>query len=106
MAVYVDMEISWPWQKNWPYGKVSHLYADMPEQLHKFAIEILGLKREWCSDHTQPDSRLLHYDLSPGKRKQALANGAIYDKKLLHRKKIESPLKRGRKKKGSKNLIE
>jgi hypothetical protein len=77
--MYVDLEIDWPVVPNWRFGKVSHLYGSPEWKLHQFAAE-LGLKREWCSDHTQPHSMLLHYDLSPGKRKQALAMGAIYDR--------------------------
>jgi|ERR1044072_1525400 hypothetical protein len=75
MPVYVDPPLEWPWTPRWPYRSVSHLYADTPEELHDFARSI-GLKRVWCSDHTQPDSRLLHYDLSPNKRKQAVRAGA------------------------------
>lgn len=74
--VYVDPLMAWPWQRNWQYGYVSHMYADTSEELHAFA-ESIGLKRRWCSDVTQPNSKLLHYDLSPGKRKQAVAAGAV-----------------------------
>lgn len=52
------------------------MYADTPEELHALAKSI-GLKREWCSDHTQPNSKLLHYDLNPNKRIQAIRAGAI-----------------------------
>jgi hypothetical protein len=76
MPVYVDPNFEWPKTKKWPYGSVSHMYADTPEELHELATKI-GLKRDWCSDVTQPDSTLLHYDLSPPKRKQAIAAGAI-----------------------------
>lgn len=76
MSVYVDPNLDWPKTRRWPFGSVSHMYADTPDELHAMARK-LGLKREWCSDVTQPDSDLLHYDLSPGKRLQALKNGAI-----------------------------
>jgi len=76
MPVYVDPNFEWPKSKKWPYGSVSHMYADTDEELHALAAKI-GLKRAWCSDVTQPDSTLLHYDLSPPKRKQAIAAGAI-----------------------------
>lgn len=76
MPVYVDPNFEWPKTKAWPFGSVSHMYADTDEELHALAVKI-GLKRVWCSDHTQPDSTLVHYDLSPAKRKQAIANGAI-----------------------------
>lgn len=76
MSVYVDPNLDWPITRKWPFGSVSHMYADTPEELHAFASR-LGLKRWWCSDKTQPNSKLLHYDLSPGKRKQAVAFGAL-----------------------------
>lgn len=76
MPVFVDPPMEWPVLPHWPYGWVSHLYADTPGELHEFA-ERIGLKRRWCSDHTQPNSRLLHYDLSPNKRRQAVRAGAV-----------------------------
>lgn len=76
MPVYCDPNFEWPKTKAWPFGSVSHLYADTEEELHALAAKI-GLKRTWCSDRTQPDSALLHYDLSPAKRKQAIAVGAV-----------------------------
>lgn len=76
MAVYVDPLLAWPSSKRWPYGWVSHLFGDTPSELHAFAQRI-GLKRHWCSDVTQPNSPVLHYDLSPGKREEALLHGAI-----------------------------
>ncbi len=76
MSVYVDPLFEWPKTRAWPYGFVSHLYADSEEELHEFA-ERLGMKRSWCSDKTQPGSRVLHYDLSPNKRRVAVSLGAV-----------------------------
>lgn len=76
MSVYVDPEMAWPRSAAWPYGAVSHMYADTPEELHAFA-ELMGLRRRWCSDHTQPGSRLLHYDLTPRRRRMAIRLGAL-----------------------------
>lgn len=76
MAVYVDPNLDWPKSRKWPFGSVSHMYADSPEELHRLAAR-LGLKRTWCSDITQPRSKLLHYDLSPRKREQAVRLGAL-----------------------------
>lgn len=76
MAVYVDPNLPWPRGRNWFWDSVSHMYADTPEELHAFAAR-LGLKRRWCSDRTQPGSGMLHYDLSPNKRIQAVAAGAV-----------------------------
>lgn len=75
MSVYVDPNFEWPKTKKWPYGSVSHMYADTEEELHKLAKKI-GLKREWCSDKTQPSSALLHYDLNPTRRIAAVKAGA------------------------------
>lgn len=74
--VYVDPNFEWPKSKRWPHGSVSHMYADTPEELHAFAKKI-GLRREWCSDHTQPTSALLHYDLNPTRRAVAVRRGAV-----------------------------
>lgn len=76
VAVYVDPNFEWPKSRKWPYGSVSHMYADTPSELHAFAARI-GLKRAWASDKTQPGSQLLHYDLSPAKREQAVRMGAV-----------------------------
>lgn len=76
MAVYVDPNMAWPPSKKWPFKSVSHMYADSVAELHTMAKR-LGLKRIWCSDHTQPNSDLLHYDLNASKRAQAVRFGAI-----------------------------
>jgi len=49
-----------------------HMYADTLEELHELAQRI-GLKRSWFQD----DPRLQHYDLTKGKRFQALRHGAV-----------------------------
>lgn len=73
MAVYVDPEGS-------SYGKIGrvefvcHMIADTPAELHAMA-EKIGLKRAYSQTsarHSYP-----HYDLSSGKRKQAIAAGAV-----------------------------
>lgn len=49
-----------------------HLTASTLEELHEFAARI-GLRRAWFQHH-----RILsHYDLTPARRKAALAAGAI-----------------------------
>lgn len=58
--IYIDDRKGW-----------CHLVADNIEYLHRFA-EGIGLKRQWFQDGKHP-----HYDLSPGKRAEALASGAI-----------------------------
>jgi len=53
----------------------SHLTADTEDELHAFARK-LGLRREW---YQGPDEHgdLWHYDLTAGKRQQALKLGAL-----------------------------
>ena len=48
-----------------------HMYADSLEELHSLATKI-GLRREWFQDQVLP-----HYDLTEGKRFQAVRFGAI-----------------------------
>lgn len=66
MTVYIDDVFI-------PYGrmKMCHMIADTKEELHAMADK-LGLKREWFQD-----GRIWHYDISKGKRAEAIANGAI-----------------------------
>lgn len=92
MPTFIDPLLKWPKTKVWKWGWVSHLYADTAEELHEFAAR-LGLKREWCSDHTQPGSKLLHYDLNPSKRTRAVVLGAIevsHEHKLAYYRTIEA----------------
>jgi hypothetical protein len=74
MTVYVDEARD--------YGEVArcrglrwtrwaHLTADSREELHRFAAR-LGLRRAWFQDHPVG----WHYDITPGKRAQALRLGA------------------------------
>jgi hypothetical protein len=76
MAVYVD-DVGIPaavrngeivHQDRW-----SRLLADTPRELHAFATGPLGLRRSYFQDHWPHP----HYDLTSGKRQQALAKGAI-----------------------------
>jgi hypothetical protein len=54
-------------------GKPScHMATDgEPEELHRFA-ESIGLRRSWYQG-----GRLGHYDLTPSKRRLAVAKGAV-----------------------------
>ncbi|MDP2663345.1 MAG: DUF4031 domain-containing protein [Dehalococcoidia bacterium] len=72
MTVYIDeLEPCIPTAK-WRWGMSCHLFADNLPELHQFAQRI-GLKRAWFQD------RLFfpHYDLTAGRRKVALNNGAV-----------------------------
>ena len=54
----------------WRYDKVCHLLADSEEELVEFAARI-GLNPSWIQR-----GKLLHFDLTEGKRKAAVAAGA------------------------------
>lgn len=55
-------------------GKSCHMMADTEEELHEMARRI-GLKREW--HQASPPHRRSHYDLTPARRKPAVACGTI-----------------------------
>jgi hypothetical protein len=67
VTVYVDEAI-------WSFGrmKMCHMMADTLDELHDFA-QRLGMKREWF----QNKDRFPHYDVSKGKREQAIRMGAV-----------------------------
>lgn len=73
MTVYVDALFVWPGAKR-PFDKGScHLTATTDEELHAFA-ERLGMCRGWFQPHLVAN----HYDLTPARRKRALALGAVF----------------------------
>jgi len=80
MAVYVDELHNFGWR----LGPSCHLTADTNEELHAFAARI-GLKRSWFQKSTSGP----HYDLTVGKRVQAVAAGAleITDKEAVEKMK-------------------
>lgn len=72
MSVYVDPAGSAPGRR----GRVifcCHMFADSVEELVKFARGI-GLRRSWLQGGNQ--GRLPHFDLTAGKRAEAVAAGA------------------------------
>lgn len=75
MTVYVDDGFCGPpgsWGK-WTGG--GHMQADTVEELHAFA-ERLDLKRAWFQQGSRGNVTA-HYDLTAGKREQAIALGAV-----------------------------
>lgn len=68
MAVYVDQSRDWGWR----LGPSCHLIADTLDELHAFAARI-GMKRSWFQNKASGP----HYDLTVGKRAQAVALGAV-----------------------------
>lgn len=73
--IYVDFQQDCVPNRRWNWTTVSHLTCDPTDDLaplHRFA-ESIGLKRSWF----QPRGGIMpHYDLTPGKRQQALKAGA------------------------------
>ena len=73
--IHVDFQQDCVPNPRWNWTTVSHLTCDPADDLdalHKFAASI-GLKRSWF----QPRGGIMpHYDLTPGKRQQALRAGA------------------------------
>lgn len=69
----VDELAVWPGARP-PFHRGScHLTTDGPlEELHAFALRI-GLKRSWFQEHHIAP----HYDLTPGKRRAAILEGAV-----------------------------
>lgn len=81
MPVYVDQPLTNPTDTRIAAcfsGRQScHMYADTLEELHHMAQEI-GLRREWFQDKQQ----LQHYDLTMGKRAQAVGRGAVQQNRM------------------------
>jgi hypothetical protein len=73
MAVYVDSLRACLRNPNWKWHSSCHLIADTVAELHAFARGI-GMKREWFQ---MGSGAFPHYDLTPGKRKEAVAAGAV-----------------------------
>ena len=73
MCVYVDPLTACLPNSNWKWRHSAHLFADTESELHAFA-ESLGLKRSWFQDG-RPE--FPHYDLSPGKHREAIKAGAM-----------------------------
>lgn len=70
--VYVDSVVKYPGAKP-PFHRGScHMTADTLEELHAMADKI-GMKRGWFQDHPLCQ----HYDLTPSRRSQAVARGAV-----------------------------
>ena len=75
MAVYVDdmnLQADVPDGRRAVRARWNHLFADTEEELRAFAAKI-GLKAEWIQD---PGGRHAHFDVTAGKRQQAIASGA------------------------------
>ena len=70
--IMVDPLLGCASNAKWKWGQSCHLFTDSSfDELHTFAKRI-GLKREWFQDEELP-----HYDLTRGKRIQAIRAGAM-----------------------------
>ena len=71
MSVYVDDLFPTRPSSRWRFYEACHMLADSSKELHAMAGAI-GLKRSWFQAQSSP-----HYDLTQGKRRQAVRRGAV-----------------------------
>lgn len=74
MSVYVDSLMNSPVHAKWRWTQSCHLIADTEDELHAFARRI-SLRRAW--HQPSPPHSVSHYDLNVGRRKAAVAAGAV-----------------------------
>jgi hypothetical protein len=79
-VAYWNAQAQWVGDRN--EHRWCHLFADTPEELHAFAYRI-KLRPEWAR---RSNNGILHYDLTPTRRKAAVAAGA---RELNHRRLAE-----------------
>lgn len=72
MSVYVDRVFATTPGRRWPFTQACHMFADTEAELHHLA-GVIGLRRSWF----QPKKGLPHYDLTAGRRRAAVRQGAI-----------------------------
>ena len=74
MTVYVDDLTNWGWKLRGRTVASCHMFTDAVEldELHAMA-ERIGLKRAWFQEHRLAP----HYDLTPSRRADAVAFGAV-----------------------------
>lgn len=75
MSVYVDALFDVRPEMvtgRWPYKQACHMTADTHEELEAMARQ-LRLQPQWIQHRGRPTE---HYDLTPGKRAQAMRLGA------------------------------
>lgn len=72
MTIFVDPLMAHGWKMRGVLVQNCHLFTDGPvDELHAFA-ERIGMKRSWFQDKSVP-----HYDLTPSRRRTAVACGAV-----------------------------
>lgn len=74
MTVYVDHLEDWGWKLRGRPVQSCHMFTDTVEldALHELATKI-GMKLSWFQDKP----RCPHYDLTPARRRAAIAAGAV-----------------------------
>jgi hypothetical protein len=74
MTVYVDDLTNWGWKMRGRIVASCHMFTDAVEldELHAMA-ERIGMKRAWFQEHRLAP----HYDLTPSRRADAVAFGAV-----------------------------
>lgn len=83
--IYVDPMMLTSPTKDWPYSHSCHMVTDgQIDELHAFAGR-LRLKREWFQGQHK-NRRYWHYDLTEGKRAQAVRMGA---KEITHQQLVQ-----------------
>lgn len=85
MSVYIDSIVCYSdsliKENAKKYGSCwCHMYGDTEDELDRFAVKI-GLRIKWKQGKIKG---IKHYDLTPGRRKDALRNGAINDSNHVH----------------------
>jgi len=81
MAVYVDILMEFGWILRGRPTKSCHMFSPNLDELHDLARRI-GMKRLWFQEH----GGIPHYDLTPSKRAEAIAAGAV---EVDHRELVE-----------------
>lgn len=71
MSIYVDPLFETAVSDKWPFSSACHMMADDVDELYKMAT-ILKLKARWIQI-----TSIVHFDLTKGKRWQAIRHGAI-----------------------------
>lgn len=74
MSVYIDALMACLPNHTWRWSQGCHLVADTEDELHDFARRI-GLRKAW--HQASPPHSISHYDLNAGRRKAAVAAGAV-----------------------------
>lgn len=76
MSVYVDPLMNHGWKLQGRMQLSCHMFADTEGELHELA-ESIGLARAWFQAGIKGKIRPPHYDLTMGKRRDAIRAGVV-----------------------------